>query len=210
MKKTPELLKFLVTAAALGAWSFASAQSIPAPTQVQAEIEDLKVVMQKTPEFSANTSDNKKDGKKKEWLELEIEFETKSDSRIGLIPELTVTYYVLVKGAAAGANGTTVLTDTFTYTNILDKEEQFAIVYVSPSKLTALTAKPDSFKESDVAMWGVEMLYNGRVVGEGSSGGKQWWNDPRAPGKTTGFLTPKEKTPFGLLWIDRHVETADK
>lgn len=196
---------FISLAAFLCGASVVSAQSW-APTQVKAEVKDVSVMMQKTPEFNAQVSDNKKDGKRREWLEMEIEFETISDSKIGVIPEILIQYYVVVK--AVGERGVVpqMLTDSYKYRNVVDKEESFAIIYVSPTGLTQLAGEPGKFKESDVVGWGVEILHNGRVVSTASSeGNKPFWNTTGA-GRVTGLLMPKEKTPFQLLWIDRHAE----
>jgi hypothetical protein len=173
---------------------------ITAPTAVKAKILKVTPLLEKTPEFTAATSDNKKDPRRREWLEVEVEFETTSDSRIGIIPELTISYYVPVAGAAP-----TVLTGSFTYSNIQDKEKNFAVVYVSPHGLTRLMGEPNKFKLSNLAKQGVgvEILYQGRVVAEFPE--TKWWTAASAT-RTTDLLLPKEKTPFGMLWIDRHIE----
>ncbi len=179
---------------------FVSAQAW-APTRVEAEVKDVKIIMQKTPEFNANVSDNKKDGKRREWLEVEVEFETRSDSKIGIVPDLMIQYYLGVKGVQQQ-----VLADSYTYRNIVDKEESFAIIYVSPTALTQVAGEMGKFKESDVVAWGVELLYKGRVVATASSASNNaWWNQTQAT-RTPGLLMPKERTPFQLLWIDRHAE----
>lgn len=171
----------------------------PAPTVVKADIQDVKVVMQRTPEFAGSTSENKKDPKKREWLELEVEFKTVSDSAVGLIPELMISYYVLVDGVTRQ-----VLNGSFTYTNIVDKEDNFAVVYVSPNGLTRLAGEPNKFRLGDVKAWAVEILYKGRVVAESPDMKK--FNAAASIPRATDLLLPKEKTPFELLWIDRHVE----
>lgn len=179
----------------------ASAQS--APTQVQAQIKDITVMMQKTPQFNASTSDNKKDGKRREWLEIEVEFETRSDSDIGIVPEVLVQFYAAVKDSSGQA---LVLSDSYTYLNVVDKEESFAIVYSSPAALTSISGEIDKFREGDVLAAGVEILYQGRVIAE--EGVRQpagWWTKTQAS-RVTGKLAAKEDTPFGLLWIDRHLQ----
>ncbi len=172
-----------------------------APTRVEAKIDDVAIIMQKTPEFAAQVSDSKKDGKRREWLEVEIAFETKSDSKIGIVPEVLIQYYLAVKGVEQQ-----ILTDSYKYRNIIDGEEAFSIVYVSPTALTQIAGDIGKFKDSDVVAWGVEILHNGRVVATASSSGnKPWWTATQAA-RTTGLLMPKERTPFQLLWIDRHAE----
>lgn len=177
--------------------SLAQAQG---PTQVQAKIGDLKVIMQKTPVFTAAGVEMKKDGKLREWLEVELEFETKSDSKVGVVPELMVQYYLAVKGATPQ-----ILTDSFTYTNVIDSESSYAVVYVSPTGLTRVNGEMGKFKMTDVVAWGAEILFNGRVVKSYSNSGGDWWTSAPQQ-RVSGLLLPKENTPFHLLWIDRHLE----
>jgi len=184
-------------------WTGTLQAQFEAPTQVRAEIDDVTVMMQKTPEFQANVSDSKKDPKRREWLEMEVAFETRSDSEIGIIPELMISYYIAVKGVQPR-----VLTGSFTYTNVVDEEENFAIIYVSPQGLTRIAGEPYDFREADVASWGVEILYQGRVIAEESESGGAWWNQTSAA-RMPGLILPKEKTPFSLLWIDRHVQLKE-
>jgi len=77
---------------------------------------------------------------------------------------------VAVKGATPQ-----ILTDSFTYTNVIDKEPAYAIVYVSPAGLTSVNGEMGKFKVSDAVVWGAEVLYNGRVIGTFSSGAPEWW-----------------------------------
>jgi len=79
MKSIPSFFShFAIQCTAL--LTFAGALMAQGPTQVFAKVNDMKVIMQKTPVFTAAGVEMKKDGKLREWLELEIEFETKSDS----------------------------------------------------------------------------------------------------------------------------------
>tara|TARA_R110002096_G_scaffold91625_10_gene207315 strand:+ start:9268 stop:9888 length:621 start_codon:yes stop_codon:yes gene_type:complete len=198
--RLPSTLLLTLTALLL-AQSFSFGQAW-APTQVAADIKDVNIIMQKTPQFDAQVSDSKKDGKRREYLEVEVEFETKSNSKIKIVPELMIQYYLAVKGIEQQ-----VLTDSYRYRNIEDDEEAFSIVYVSPASLTQIAGEKGKFKESDVVAWGVEILYKGRVVATASSSGnKPWWTATNAQ-TTSGLMMPKEKTPFQLLWIDRHAET---
>lgn len=180
----------------------ANAADSAAPTAVKVEITDPpKIIMQKTPEFSAATSEVKKDGKRREWLELEVGFKTESNSRTGIVPELTITYYLLLQGAERERQ---VVSGTFAYANLLDKEQNFAVVYISPHGLTRVMGAPNKFRPADVQAMAVEFLYQGRVVAE-SPDAKKFAAASSLP-KIGDLLLPKEKTPFGLLWIDRHAE----
>lgn len=191
------LLVQLSVALAVPGLAMAQAQG---PTQVQAKIADMKVIIQKTPVFTAAGVEMKKEGRLREWLEAEIEFETKSDSKLGVIPEVMVQYYLAVKGVTPQ-----ILTDSYTYTNVIDKETSYAVVYVSPAGLTRVNGEMGGFKMTDVAAWGAEILFNGRVVASYSNSGGDWWTSAPQQ-RVTGLLLPKENTPFNLLWIDRHLE----
>jgi hypothetical protein len=191
------LLVQLSVALAVPGLGVAQAQG---PTQVQAKIADMKVIIQKTPVFTAAGVEMKKEGRLREWLEAEIEFETKSDSKLGVIPEVMVQYYLAVKGVTPQ-----ILTDSYTYTNVIDKETSYAVVYVSPAGLTRVNGEMGGFKMTDVAAWGAEILFNGRVVASYSNSGGDWWTSAPQQ-RVTGLLLPKENTPFNLLWIDRHLE----
>ncbi len=197
----PQILA--LAALASMAWQTALAQDRLAPTQVEAKIENIKAIIQKTPEFQATVSDSKKDPRRREWLEVEVEFETKSNSPIGIVPEVLVQYYVAVEGAGRQIQ---VLSDSYTYTNVVDGEESFVVVYVSPYSLARVNGEMGGFKLRDVKALGVEILFNGRVVAEGAEGLRErWWTQTQAPRKG-GLLSPKEQTPFSLLWIDRYLE----
>ena len=163
------------------------------------EIDEVAAQMLKTPEYSAQTSDSKKTPKRREWLEVELGFETASDSPIGIIDSLLVKYYIAIKGEA----GNYILEESVTYENIPDKEEIYASVYVSPWSLARIGGGLDEVKESDVVSVGCQILFNGQVVAEG--GAKLWEAANAQVQRPQGMILPKEKTPFAYLWTDRHV-----
>ncbi len=171
-------------------------------TQVEAEVEDAEIIMQNSPDIEASDVKEKRSPRTRQWLEIEVPFELKSNSRIGIVPEITMKFYIAVRGA--GSSGY-VLTDSFTYANIPDDETVYSILYVSPSSLARIAGGFDQFDDGDVASWGVELLFNGERIDGASSTGRDWWSS-FAGTRINGFLLPKEKTPFSVLWVDRHVE----
>jgi len=183
-----------------GILGLASPSWAQGPTQVKADVKIPQMTMQNTPLYNAPNVSPKKEGRTREWLEVEVEFETRSDAKTGLIPEIMLTYYIAVKGVTAQ-----ILTDSFSYTNVIDKESNHAVVYVSPPALTRINGEPGKFRINDVAAVGVELLFNGRVVGVASSTGNEWWTSAAQP-RVTGLIAAKENTPFSFLWIDRHLE----
>lgn len=168
--------------------------------QAEVELKDVSVQMMKTPEYAAQTSDSKKDPKKREWLEVEVEIETKSDSPIKIIDNLVFKYYIAVVGE--GANY--ILSDNITYENIPDDERIFTVVYVSPWSLARLAGGLDEFAERNVAAVGVEVLFNGERKALYSSNNSEFWNTGAAVQRKQGMILAKEKSPFQFLWIDRH------
>jgi len=195
------VLSAVILAATLG---LAQAQLPIVVSQVQADLDDPVMEMQPTPEFEASKVNAKRTERSREWLEIELPFKLESDSQIGIVPEITIQYYFGVRGPG---NTTFMLSDAFTYQNVPDDEMVYSIVYVSPPSLARIAGGMGEFDiRSNIGAWGVEILHNGRVVAAASSAGRDpWWNaftGPRVPG----FLMPKEKTPYQMLWIDRHVE----
>lgn len=168
--------------------------------QAKVEIDGVKAIMQKTPEYGAQTSDSKKEPKRREWLEVEVAYETDSDSPIGMIDNLLFKYYIAVKGE--GANY--ILTESVTYENIPDKEEMYSVVYVSPWSLARMTGEVGRFREADVVAVGVEILFNGERKDVYSSTNAEFWNSGGNFQRPQGMILPKEKSPFAYLWIDRH------
>jgi hypothetical protein len=68
-----------------------------------------------------------------------------------------------------------------------------------------VTGEYRNFQASDVAGYGVEIFYNGVLVGLKSSlsgASQKFWEKT---GTTEGVL-PKHETPFELLWIDRYAD----
>ena len=80
------------------------------------------------------------------------------------------------------------------------------MVYVNPNTLGEITGDFRRFQDSAVQAMGVEVIYNGVIVGGDStqSGSRaKFW---QATGTQPGLLS-KPDTPFALLWIDRYAET---
>ncbi|MFT5469726.1 MAG: hypothetical protein ACI8UO_004848 [Verrucomicrobiales bacterium] len=196
MKKT---LLMLVTFGMLA--DIATAQELTA-TQAAVEIKNVKAQMMKTPEYQGTTSDSKKDPKRREWFEIEIEIETKSDSKIGMIDNLVFKYYLAVKGAE---KVNYILTENITYENIPDDEQIYTVVYVSPWSLARMAGGLDEFTERDVVAIGCEVLFNGERKGLYSSTNTEFWNSGGSFVRKQGMILPKEKSPFQFLWIDRHL-----
>ena len=203
MKLNSRYLK-LVALVAVGCWAtcpLLHAQNINLG-DVKAEIGEVEVEMQGTPEIEASGVKEKRSPKKREWLEVELQFETETDSPIGMIPELQINYYLAVDGVQPS-----VLTESIAYQNVPDREEVYAVVYVSPAGLARIAGGLDKFSKGDVKAVGAELLINGQIVAAYSSQGRSpWWRETSVP-RLTGMILAKEKTPYSVLWVDRHVES---
>lgn len=167
------------------------------------KVEALELEVQQTPQFQAGGLKDKNIPNPRDWVELEIEFEV--DVRApdnAVLPELLVKYYVGFKDQSG--NGRT-LTGQVTHKNVLVGEETFSAAYISPDTLGEVTGEYRNFQASDVAGYGVEIFYNGVLVGLKSSlsgASQKFWEKT---GTTAGVL-PKHETPFELLWIDRYAD----
>ncbi|MEM7013701.1 MAG: Amuc_1102 family pilus-like protein, partial [Verrucomicrobiota bacterium] len=156
--------------------------------------------------YTAQTSDSKKEPKRREWLEVELAFEIEVDREapIRLADNVLFKYYIAIQGAG---DVRYLLTQNVTYENVPEKEEMYAAVYVSPWSLARFMGKIDDFKESDILGVGVEVLFNGEKKGMESSAGGEFWNNASINfQRPQGMIMVKEKTPFAYMWIDRHAQ----
>lgn len=197
-------MKILFSTVAVMAFFFASAQ---AQSQVQlavgdVEVKDIAFDAQQTPQFQAAGPDSKNVPNPRDWLEVEVEFEVDGRDDI-VVPELLFRYYI----GFTDTNGQgRTLTGDVKHINIVPGEEYYSAVYVSPSTLGEITGDFRKFQPSSVKAVGVEIYYNGVIVGGkstlGGSNAKFW----QATGTSPGILAKKD-TPFALLWIDRYADS---
>ena len=80
-----------------------------------------------------------------------------------------------------------------------------AVIYISPASVKTLTGS-DTFSDSSVKAWGVEVLHSGQLVGGKSSNNKKWWEAGGLPPRSEGLILNKKQTPFAPLWGDYHVD----
>ena len=180
--------------------------SLHAQQQVQLKVGDVDVKKmefdaQKTPSFQAGDVKGKNIPNPRDWLELEVEFTVKGDPKT-VVKELLFRYYIGFRDQTGAAR---VLTGDVKHINIVPGEESYSAVYVSPSTLGEITGDFRRFQPSSVEAVGVEVIYNGVIVGGKSSmsGARaKFWE---AAGTQPGVLA-KGDTPFALLWIDRYAD----
>lgn len=175
--------------------------------QIQLQVGDVDVKKmdkqtQKTPVFRADAVKDKNVPNPRDWLEVEVEFEIDGPSK-AVVPELLFRYYIGLRDQNGNPR---VLTGDVKHTNMQAGEEYYSVVYVAPNTLGEITGDFRRFQDSAVVAMGVEVIYNGVIVGGKStqSGSKaKFW---QATGTQPGILS-KQETPFALLWIDRYAES---
>ena len=162
------------------------------------KVGDLAFDAQKTPNFQAGDVKSKDVPNPRDWLEIEVEFEV--DGPKGAVAkELMFRYYVGFRDTTGAAR---ILTGDVKHINIICGEKTFSSAYVAPSVLGEITGDFRRFQPNSVEAVGVEVIYNGVLVGRSSSlGGRVFWDAGGTPG-----VLGKAETPFALLWIDRYAE----
>lgn len=221
MKKLPRFALAALVLAGLG--TPALAQDAPAakdPTEKLVEFKDIKVSLQKTPDFATKGTTTDKRWKPKDWIEIEPEFKTKRsamDKKAEVIPELTFKYYVYLNSTVR--ENARILTAEVIHTNVPIDEVSHSVVYISPSTILRVTGRPEG-NPTLVSAYAVEVTKGGEVVGFFSKSSQgtvvnpsdpkgKWWESKSAPGQEPALLS-KPQSPFGPLWGDFHADVKAK
>lgn len=163
----------------------ASAQTLVGPGSVK--ISKIQPAVVKTPEFNLTSGPTKR-SKNLDWLEVEVEFETKPE----LIDELTFKFMILIEKK--------LLDGEVTYVSIGSKpKDHYAVAYVSPKSLDRLTGGKALTGSSIENVW-VEVSKQGQVLAKDSF-------KPGAPPNLphlSGMVLNKDETPFAALFYDRY------
>ena len=175
----------LSLAAALGLLIPASAQTMVAPGSVK--LGKVQPAVVKTPEYSL-TSGPQKRSKPADWLEVEIEYETKAEE----IDELTFSYTIMIEKK--------LLTGQVTHINIPKGREHFSVVYVAPRTLEKLTGGKALTGASIENVW-VTVERQGMKLDQPQS--FKPGAIPNLP-QQTGLVLNKDETPFAPLFYDRY------
>jgi hypothetical protein len=139
----------------------------------------------KTPDFQF--SGTPKRSKIGQWLEVEVEFETKPED----IEELTFRYTILIEKK--------LLDGEVTHVNIPKGREHYSVMYVAPRTLEKLMDGKALTASSIENVW-VEVSKQGQVLHKESF--KQG-NPPNLP-HIQGMVLNKVETPFAPLYFDRY------
>lgn len=140
----------------------------------------------KTPEFSLTSGPTKR-SKLGQWLEVEVEYETKPED----IDELTFKFTILVEKK--------LLDGEVTHINIPKGREHYSVMYVTPRTLEKLTGGKPLTGTSIENVW-VEVSKQGQVLDRSSFRPGVPPNLPHIPG----LVLNKDETPFAPLFYDRY------
>lgn len=143
----------------------------------------------KTPEFSLSSGPQKRTGRAGNWLEIEVDYETKAEE----IPELTFRFTAAIEGK--------LVVGEVTYVNISKGRDHFAVMYISPKSLDKLTGGKPLTGSSIQNVW-VSVENSGQELGVVAWKPQNIPNMPKLPG----FLLNKNQTPFAPLFYDRYEE----
>lgn len=179
------------------------------------EFEDIKIAVQKTPDFTLKGGTTDKRVNPKEWIEIEPVFKTlkpKDAKKAEVIPELTFKYYVYLNSSVK--ENARVLTGEVIHVNVPIDEKTHSVMYISPSTILRVTGKAQGNPQL-VSAYAVEVSSGGNVVGFFSKAGsatstnpsdKKWYELPTAPPKEEGGLLNKVQSPFAPLWADYYAD----
>jgi hypothetical protein len=140
----------------------------------------------KTPEFTYQGGPQKR-SKIGQWLEVEVEYETKAD----MIDELTFSYKMLINGK--------LLVGDVTYVSIPKGRDHYAVAYIAPRSLENLMGGKQLNAAAIQGIW-VDCTHQGQLLSQGALKPSQVPNLPQVPG----FILNKSQTPFSILFWDRY------
>lgn len=198
------------------------AQDAPAAKKEKlVAFKDIKIQVQKTPDFTLKGGTTDKRVRPKDWIEIEPEFKTiraAGEKKAEVYPEITFKYYVFLKNTGVSDNSR-ILTAEVIHTNVPIDEVTHSVVYISPSSILRVTGKPEG-NPTLVTGYAVEAIIAGEVVGFFSkfNGGTnenpndpkaKWWEIKGAPTQEPALLS-KPQTPFAPLWGDYHADVKAK
>jgi len=144
-----------------------------------------------SPSISFNFGPQHPQGKAEQWLEVEVNFE----SRVDWTDELTVKYYILLADQC--------LVGEVTHIDIPAGRDLYSVMYVPPRTIARiLNGRP--LTGLDIQDVGVQLVSKGQVVATKSfktQGDTQWWQNLQ---QVTGKVLNKDQTPFAPLIWDRY------
>ena len=162
---------------------------LPAQTPVgpgALKLGKIKHEIVKTPDYNLRSGPDKK-SKVGEWLEIEVEFETKAED----IDEITFQYTIMFEN--------NLLDGQVTHVNIPKGREHYSVMYVSPRALEKLTGGKAVTASNVQNVW-VIASKQGQILDQAAVKNVAIPNLPHLPG----MVLNKMETPFAPLYFDRY------
>ena len=165
--------------------------SVPSFGQAPFQPADLKVgkvevSAPNTPEFQITGGQTKR-YKLGKWIEMEVSYDTKKP-----VDELTFKYTVEIEGK--------LLDGEVTYAAIGEGKDHYAVMYISPKAIDALTGGKPLTPASINNVW-VDVLKSGQKMAQPTS--MKSGPIPNKP-HVSGYVLNKDETPFAPLYYDRY------
>ena len=178
----------LLVAAALFAGFLARSADAQVPVGPGAvKMGKVQVEVVSTPEYQLS-SGPKKRSESKQWLEVEVEFDTVPP----MIDELTFKYTIMI--------GKSLLDGEVTHVNIPQQKSHFSVVYVSPSAIARLTGGKPLNAGNVENIW-VDVSKSGQKLAQTVT--LKASAMPNLP-HLSGMVLNKMETPFAPLFYDRY------
>lgn len=196
---------FAVVAAICGLTGGTNAFAQKAEPKVKVNVEKAITGSLQSPEFSGPGASDKK-FKPRTWLDIDVPFRVETDSKDEkYIDGLVFKFFVAVKNERG--KGFFLISKEIEYVNVPVNKDMFASAYMSPASIERLTGS-DKVNRGSVDVVGVEVTYNGQMVGASTTKFKEgWWAKPSenlVPADNKFPLLNKDETPFKALWYDRY------
>lgn len=155
-----------------------------------------------TPEYNVNFGPkNKRVGKNKEFLEVEVSFDWQpKDRNAKFLDEITLNYYILLNNKSRENPEGTLLTGSVTHIAIPSAKGLNSVMYVSPRTLERFfDGKIPASASAAVTDVGITITKQGQLVAEASWKGRgQWWTSLQ---QVSGYVLNKAESPFApLVW----------
>ena len=174
----------LTACLALGFALHASAQVPIGPGTIK--LGKIKPEIVKTPDYSIKSGPEKR-SKTGEWLEIEVEFETKAEE----IDEITLAYTIKFENR--------LLDGQVTHVSIPKGREHYSVMYVSPRALEKLTGGKAVTAGNVQNVW-VVASKQGQILDQTAVKNEAIPNLPHL----AGMVLNKMETPFAPLYFDRY------
>lgn len=170
-----------------------SSAQIPPPKPGDFKINKITVAPNTTPQYTFNLAEQKKQGRAKTWMEIEVDFAAAP----AFTQEITLNFFVAINVS----ENDSVFTGSVTLYGVEKGNSKVSVMYVSPQALAFIhggrtPARPSADQVT------IQITHQGQVLAEGSlndSPRSGWWTQLR---QEQGYLLNLDQTPFGPIYSD--------